>query len=91
MQEVQHPWTNTSLKEYFAGESDAAVRRKMDQRRDRLIAQGYTFVRRVKIGRNEPCPCGSGLKFKRCHINNVEALNTTERVTESAVPTSEKS
>ena len=22
--------------------------------------------RRLKIGRNEPCPCGSGLKFKRC-------------------------
>jgi len=22
---------------------------------------------RVKIGRNEPCPCGSGLKYKRCH------------------------
>lgn len=21
----------------------------------------------VKIGRNEPCPCGSGKKFKRCH------------------------
>lgn len=21
-----------------------------------------------KIGRNEPCPCGSGLKFKKCHI-----------------------
>ncbi|MCD1294144.1 anaerobic sulfatase maturase [Methanocella sp. CWC-04] len=21
----------------------------------------------VKIGRNDPCPCGSGLKFKRCH------------------------
>ena len=20
-----------------------------------------------KIGRNEPCPCGSGVKFKRCH------------------------
>ena len=19
------------------------------------------------IGRNEPCPCGSGLKYKRCH------------------------
>lgn len=19
------------------------------------------------VGRNEPCPCGSGLKFKRCH------------------------
>ena len=22
-----------------------------------------------KIGRNDPCPCGSGLKFKRCHYN----------------------
>ncbi len=21
-----------------------------------------------KIGRNEPCPCGSGKKFKRCHL-----------------------
>ena len=22
---------------------------------------------RVKVGRNERCPCGSGLKYKRCH------------------------
>lgn len=22
---------------------------------------------RRKIGRNEPCPCGSGKKYKRCH------------------------
>ena len=21
----------------------------------------------VKIGRNDPCPCGSGKKFKQCH------------------------
>ncbi len=21
----------------------------------------------TKVGRNEPCPCGSGFKFKRCH------------------------
>ena len=20
-----------------------------------------------KVGRNDPCPCGSGLKFKNCH------------------------
>ncbi len=27
-----------------------------------------TYVREVpKVGRNEPCPCGSGKKFKRCH------------------------
>jgi hypothetical protein len=23
-----------------------------------------------EVGRNDPCPCGSGLKFKRCHGAN---------------------
>jgi hypothetical protein len=27
---------------------------------------------RQKIGRNEPCWCGSGLKFKRCHLGRAE-------------------
>ena len=26
--------------------------------------------------RNEPCPCGSGKKFKLCHIGNLEGLST---------------
>jgi uncharacterized protein len=26
-------------------------------------------VRSVKIGRNEPCPCGSGKKYKKCCLN----------------------
>jgi preprotein translocase subunit SecA len=40
---------------------DAAVsgRRKGQQ-------QG-TIVANDKVGRNEPCPCGSGKKFKKCH------------------------
>jgi hypothetical protein len=25
------------------------------------------------VGRNEPCPCGSGKKFKHCHLSLVEA------------------
>jgi len=30
--------------------------------------QGQTFVREGrKVGRNEPCPCGSGKKYKQCH------------------------
>ena len=24
-------------------------------------------VRRAEVGRNDPCPCGSGRKFKQCH------------------------
>jgi len=31
-------------------------------------AQAKTFVREdKKVGRNEPCPCGSGKKYKQCH------------------------
>lgn len=36
-------------------ESDAAKR------------NGFTLVRQFDVGRNQLCPCGSGLKFKRCH------------------------
>lgn len=29
---------------------------------------GVTYRRpSPKIGRNEPCPCGSGKKYKKCH------------------------
>ena len=27
---------------------------------------------RIRVGRNDPCPCGSGLKFKKCHIGRLE-------------------
>ena len=32
------------------------------------LPQQAPFVRGDrKVGRNEPCPCGSGKKFKQCH------------------------
>ena len=31
-------------------------------------AKERPFVREMgKIGRNDPCPCGSGKKYKQCH------------------------
>jgi preprotein translocase subunit SecA len=34
------------------------------------LTSGYVrpqpFVREPKIGRNDPCPCGSGRKYKKC-------------------------
>ena len=31
-------------------------------------SEAETFVRQgQKVGRNDPCPCGSGAKFKQCH------------------------
>jgi preprotein translocase subunit SecA len=29
--------------------------------------QQGTIVAAEKVGRNEPCPCGSGKKYKKCH------------------------
>jgi hypothetical protein len=28
----------------------------------------------TKIGRNDPCPCGSGKKAKRCCLNRIKTL-----------------
>lgn len=35
------------------------------------------------VGRNDPCPCGSGLKFKRCHLGREGELagDATAKVT----------
>jgi len=34
-------------------------------------AESRTLVRiSEKVGRNDPCPCGSGRKFKRCHYGH---------------------
>jgi preprotein translocase subunit SecA len=34
-----------------------------------------TVVRQTpKVGRNDPCPCGSGKKYKKCHgVNDAGA------------------
>ena len=29
----------------------------------------------MKIGRNEPCPCGSGKKYKKCSLTTMNCLN----------------
>jgi preprotein translocase subunit SecA len=35
---------------------------------DAVASGGETYVREGrKVGRNEPCPCGSGKKYKHCH------------------------
>ena len=33
----------------------------------RLLGTQKTVVRGVRPGRNDPCPCGSGRKYKKCH------------------------
>ncbi len=32
-----------------------------------VVSAGEQYVAPRKVGRNDPCPCGSGKKFKKCH------------------------
>lgn len=36
-----------------------------------------------KIGRNEPCPCGSGKKFKKCCLNKSQDQRFAETMSKS--------
>lgn len=47
-----------------------AERRKGEQVR-RLKAAPKMQPGRPRIGRNDPCPCGSGKKFKACHLDRA--------------------
>jgi hypothetical protein len=38
----------------------------------------------MKIGRNDPCPCGSGKKYKKCCLNKTEYDKIKEVVHEAA-------
>jgi len=33
-----------------------------------------TIKAKTKVGRNDPCPCKSGLKFKQCHGDAVKQM-----------------
>ncbi len=36
-------------------------------------ADNKNFLRFMsRVGRNSKCPCGSGIKYKRCHMKFVE-------------------
>ena len=37
----------------------------------------------MKIGRNEPCPCGSGKKYKKCCLDKPEEQRYAEAVSNS--------
>jgi Mlc titration factor MtfA (ptsG expression regulator) len=58
--------------EYFF-EQPALMKRKhpvlygmLEEAFDQNMSARNMKLKRVKIGRNDPCPCGSGTKFKKC-------------------------
>lgn len=59
-------------REFFRAMAQEAITQRMNDRLTELKPQGHKLVRRVhKIGRNDPCPCASGKKFKKCCISKA--------------------
>jgi len=60
------------------------TREQLFRMRDDLLSQAerkraeLTDVPSEKIGRNEPCPCGSGKKYKHCCLGKREAAMRTK-------------
>ena len=59
------------------------TKKELFQMRDDLLAQAEQEREKAvapppgKVGRNEPCPCGSGKKYKRCCLEKHEAAEHT--------------
>jgi tetratricopeptide (TPR) repeat protein len=59
------------------------TREELLKMRDDLLAQAERERAKAvapppgKVGRNEPCPCGSGKKYKQCCLEKHEAANHT--------------
>lgn len=58
----------TSKPEYSQSSSRGDV---MGMEDTREIVPQQPIRKEVTVGRNEPCPCGSGKKFKNCHGTNA--------------------
>lgn len=53
----------------------AKAAEKEIQKRDQKVSSSQAFnvspPIKKKLGRNDPCPCGSGKKWKKCHYPNI--------------------
>ena len=51
----------TDMSRMKEGRAEAAVPQNQQPPKHEPVRVG------PKVGRNDPCPCGSGLKYKNCH------------------------
>jgi hypothetical protein len=59
---------------YQKDQARLAANRAAEERLNRFDT-GYPYINEFRnIGRNDPCPCGSGSKHKKCCLNKAPAL-----------------
>lgn len=65
LQRIEKGWTLEERREMLQEEYEKLT---SEERHGEYVSDGDVPYRRsqVKIGRNDPCPCGSGKKYKKC-------------------------
>lgn len=67
------PWAPPGSVKKLVGDmkrrfADGDPRLALPERAEGTVVSGFTARRATpKVGRNDPCPCGSGKKYKKCH------------------------
>jgi preprotein translocase subunit SecA len=67
MDSIEHQIASEIYKISIVREAAPAPVHEMHTNREEAEPQPKTRRNQQKVGRNEPCPCGSGKKYKRCH------------------------
>ncbi len=66
-------------------------RKRREQAEMKMVGAGAAekpqqVIRREKVGRNDPCPCGSGKKYKKCHGASGQPPPSTSPSTRPPAP-----
>ena len=56
-----------TLRSFHRGDTEQALQDKLRGAYDAAMSSGLAdMVQQLRIRRNDPCPCGSNVKFKKC-------------------------
>ena len=63
-------WFEAQIPDFIFGYCELHNSLVQRLKRDHPLINPSDFNVKINIGRNDPCPCGSGKKFKKCCLNN---------------------
>ncbi len=56
------------IRKIFTAGTEVEMQEKLRESERLERQRGMALTKEQRVGRNDPCPCGSGKKFKKCHL-----------------------
>lgn len=73
MQTFWNPNTDEIQRFLYEADNRKELKEKCDEHKSKMEESGWELSNRVEeIGRNDPCPCGSERKFKKCCMEHLD-------------------